>query len=60
VRILLAMVAVDLFHLWHDRTSGWVERHDTNKAIQTRMFKENIQNLEDRLRKYLDDKYKGW
>ena len=50
--------SIALFHLWHDRTAGWIEKHDTNKAIQAKMFKEK--NLENRLRKYLDNKYEGW
>jgi hypothetical protein len=30
---------VDLFHLWHGRTDGWVECHARNEKIQKELFK---------------------
>ena len=49
--------SIDLFHLWHDRTPGWMERHDANKAIQNKMFTENINLLMKRLRIAFNNKY---
>lgn len=51
--------SVDLFHLWHGRTDGWTERHDINKNIQVKMFKENQVSLYKRLNKFLLNKYEG-
>lgn len=50
---------VDLFHLWHGRTSGWEELHEKNKNIQSLMFKEDIEQLKNRLKKKLS-KYGAW
>lgn len=49
--------SIDLFHLWHGRTDGWIERHDINKNIQSKMFKENLNKLCTRLRRFLISKY---
>lgn len=51
--------SIDLFHLWHDRTDGWIERHDINKNIQSKMFKEDFNSLCNRLRRQLISKYKN-
>lgn len=50
--------SIDLFHLWHDRTSGWTEKHEINKQIQEKLFKMDQKALMKELSQYLKDKYK--
>jgi predicted glycosyltransferase involved in capsule biosynthesis len=50
---------IDLFHLWHGRTTGWEKYHEANKKIQSRIFSTPLDVHIKQIHDYLVNKYKA-
>jgi glycosyltransferase involved in cell wall biosynthesis len=49
--------SLDFFHLWHDRTPGWKEKHSVNKRLADRIIGLGAKDYIDTLVKQLRERY---